>query len=145
MIGTDDTELRIARGKAIARLVMPCNLLTSIGLLNAVFGIGLLIWGMWPIVFNPVAPGRAPIDDVIFTMFLGTILFIWGMCLCIGAYRMQSLSSYKWAMVGAVMGIPLLIGLFAVAILQDSKVKAGFKRPRRTRTMMTDPGAAGIN
>jgi hypothetical protein len=40
---------------------------------------------------------------------------------------MQELSSYPWSMVGAIMGIaPLLVGIYAIVMLQNPKVKAGF-------------------
>ncbi len=123
----EDKIKKSSRGPAIALLVMPSNLLTAVGLLTAVFGVGLFVWGMWPMVFNDAPPGDEEIDDAIFTMFLATLLFGWGVLLCFGASQMQELASYMWAMVGAVMAIPLLVGIFAVIILQDPKVKAGFE------------------
>ena len=46
---------------------------------------------------------------------------------CLGASRMQNLESYTWAMTGAVLGIlPLLVGVFALIMLRNPKVLAGF-------------------
>ena len=40
---------------------------------------------------------------------------------------MQELGSYIFAMLGAIMGVPLLVGIFAIIMLQNPKVKAGFE------------------
>src|SRR4029453_4061424 len=40
---------------------------------------------------------------------------------------MQELGSYIFATLGAVMGVPLLVGVFALIMLQNPRVKAGFQ------------------
>ncbi|MBX9580131.1 MAG: hypothetical protein K2X87_07460 [Gemmataceae bacterium] len=119
---------RSARGPAIALLVMPANLLTFEGLLTGIGGVVLFVVGVWPLVFNDASPGDEEIEEAIVYMLLGLLVFGWGAMVCFGASRMQELGSYLWATVGAVMGIvPLLVGLYAVIMLQNPKVKAGFE------------------
>jgi sugar phosphate permease len=61
-------------------------------------------------------------------MGFGLMLVGWGCLVCIGASKMQNLDSYTWAMVGAVLGIlPVLVGIFAIAMLRNPKVIAGFE------------------
>lgn len=118
---------RSARGPATAALVMPANLLVLEGIVTCVAGVVLLVYGMWPLVFNDASPGDEEVEEAIVTMLLGVMTFGWGSMICYGASQMQELASYLWAMTGAVMGIlPLLVGLFAVIALQSPKVKAGF-------------------
>jgi hypothetical protein len=119
---------RSARGPAIALLVMPANLLTFEGLLTGVGGVVLFVVGMWPLVFNDASPGDEEIEEAIVYMGLGLLVFGWGAMICFGASQMQELASYLWATVGAVMGVvPLLVGLYALVMLQNPKVKAGFE------------------
>lgn len=122
-----DKYKKSARGPAIAMLVMPVNLLTGAGLVGAVAGLALFVVGMWPIVFNDAPPGDEEVEEAIVTMLLGMIVFGWGAFLCFGASQMSELSSYMWAMSAAVLGIPLLVGIYALVMLQDPKVKAGFE------------------
>ena len=119
---------RSARGPAVALLVMPANLLTFEGLLTGVAGVAIFVIGIWPLVFNDAAPGDEEIEEAIIWMALGVLTFAWGATICFGASQMQELASYLWSMVGAVMGIlPLLVGIYAVVMLQNPKVKAGFE------------------
>jgi hypothetical protein len=121
-----DKYKKSARGPAVGLLVMPANLMTAGGLVTAVFGIVLFVIGMWPLVFNDAPPGDEEIEEAIVTMFLGFLVFGWGGFVCFGASQMSELASYTWAIAGAVMAVPLLIGIYAVVMLQDPKVKAGF-------------------
>lgn len=117
-----------ARGPAVALLVMPANLLTFEGLLTGVGGVVLFVIGIWPLVFNDAPPGDEEVEDAVFGMLMGLLVFAWGAAICYGASRMQELGSYLWSMVGAVLGIlPLLVGIYAVVMLQNPKVKAGFE------------------
>ena len=123
-----DKFKRSARGPAQSLLVMPSNLLTLEGILTCVFGIGLFVVGMWPLVFNDAPPGEEELEEAIVFMMLGVVTLFWGAMLCFGASQMQELASYPWAMVGAIMGIaPLLVGIFGLVMLQNPKVKAGFE------------------
>jgi len=124
----EDKYKKSARGPAIALLVMPSNLLTAEGLLTAISGLFIFVWGMWPLAFNDAPPGDEETEEAIFRMLLGCMTFLWGGLICFGASQMQELGSYLWATMGAVMGIlPLLVGIFAIIMLQNPKVKAGFE------------------
>ena len=71
----------------------------------------------------------------------------YGGLVCFGASKMQSLESYAWGMIGAVLGIfPLLVGIFAIVMLREPRVIAGFEEvegaidedeDERTRTKTT--------
>lgn len=115
-----------ARGPAMGLLVMPSNLLTLAGLLTCAVSLGVFLFGMWPLVFNDAPPGEEELEESVFRMTMGVCAFFWGAMVCFGASQMQELSSYPWAMIGAVMGIPMLVGIYCVVMLQDPKVKAGF-------------------
>lgn len=122
-----DKFKKSARGPAMSLLVMPSNLLTLGGLLTCAGGLGAFVVGMWPLVFNDAPPSEEELEEAIVTMLLGIVVLFWGAMVCFGASQMQELASYPWAMVGAVMGIvPFLVGIFAVIMLQNPKVKAGF-------------------
>jgi hypothetical protein len=124
----EDKYKKSARGPAIALLVMPSNLLTAEGLITAIAGLFIFVWGMWPLAFNDAPPGDEETEEAIFRMLLGCMTFLWGGLICFGASKMQELGSYLWATMGAVMGIlPLLVGIFAIIMLQNPKVKAGFE------------------
>jgi len=85
------------------------------------------IIGMWPLVFNEAPPGEEELDEAVFGMLMGLLGFVWGGIICYGASQMQELGSYIFAMLGAIMGVPLLVGIFAIIMLQNPKVKAGFE------------------
>jgi hypothetical protein len=123
-----DKFKKSARGPAQALMVMPSNLLVGEGLLTIIAGIAIFVVGMWPLVFNDAPPGEEELEEAIVTMLVGLVIFVWGGIVCFGASQMQELGSYPLAMVGAVMGVvPLLVGIFAIAMLQNPKVKAGFE------------------
>jgi len=122
-----DKFRKSARGPATALLVVPANLLTAAGLLAAVAGLFFFVTGMWPLVFNDAPPGDDEMEESIVTMLLAFTTFGWGAFICFGASQMQNLQSYLWGMAGAVMGVPLLVGIYALIVLQDPKVKAGFE------------------
>lgn len=116
-----------ARGPAMSLLVMPSNLLTGAGLLTCIGGLGMFVVGMWPLVFNDAPPGEEELEEAVVLMMLGICTLFWGAMVCFGASQMQELGSYAWAMVGGVMGIaPFLVGIYAIIMLQNPKVKAGF-------------------
>jgi hypothetical protein len=122
-----DKFKKSARGPAMSLLVMPANLLTLAGLLTCIGGLGAFVYGMWPLVFNDAPPGEEELEEAIVMMVLGIVILFWGAMVCFGASQMQELASYPWAMVGSVMGlVPLLVGIFAIIMLQNPKVKAGF-------------------
>jgi hypothetical protein len=123
-----DKFKKSARGPAISMLVTPVNLMTAVGLITVVAGLVLFVVGLWPLVFNDASPGDEELEDAIINMILGLVIFGWGALVCVGASQMQDLSSYTWSMVGAVMAIPLAgVGLFALTMLLNKRVKAGFE------------------
>jgi hypothetical protein len=123
-----DKGKRSARGPAMALLVMPSNLLIFEGALTSLVGIIVVLVGIWPLVFTEVEPSEDEYREQAVYILFGVVLVVWGMLICLGASRMQNLESYTWALVGAVLGIlPLLVGIFAVAMLRNPKVIAGFE------------------
>ncbi|HEX4613446.1 MAG TPA: hypothetical protein VH092_35015 [Urbifossiella sp.] len=121
-----DKYKKSARGPAVGLLVMPANLMTAAGLVTAVAGLLFFTIGIWPLVFNDAPPSDEEVEEAIMTMFMGFLVFGWGGFVCFGASQMSELSSYMWAMAGAIMAVPLLVGIYAVVMLQDPKVKEGF-------------------
>jgi len=124
----EDKYKKSARGPAVALLVMPSNLLTGEGLLTCIGGLTLFVVGMWPLAFNDAPPGDEETEEAVVMMLLGCMTLFWGAMICYGASQMQELGSYLWAMMGAVMGVlPLLVGIYAIIMLQNPKVKEGFE------------------
>lgn len=125
--GVDDKKKRSERGPAMSLLVMPANLLIAEGALTFIVGLGTMIWGMWPLIFTDISPSDDDYADQLPLVLFGVLLAVWGAMICLGASRMQNLESYTWAMTGAVLGIlPLLVGVFALIMLRNPKVLAGF-------------------
>jgi hypothetical protein len=117
-----------ARGPAQAMLVMPANLLVLEGLLTCVFALVVFVaYGIWALVFNDGPLGEEEFEEAVLYIVLSVCILGWGAMICFGASQMQELSSYPWSMIGAVMGIaPALVGLYAVIMLQNPKVKEAF-------------------
>lgn len=125
--GVDDKKKQSARGPAMSLLVMPANLLIAEGALTFIVGLATMIWGMWPLIFTDISPSDDDYTDQLPIVLFGILLAVWGAMICLGASRMQNLESYTWAMTGAVLGIlPLLVGVFALIMLRNPKVLAGF-------------------
>jgi predicted Zn finger-like uncharacterized protein len=126
--GVQDKNKRSARGPAMAMLVLPTNLLIAEGVLTFIAGLIMAVAAAFPLVFTDVEASDDEYVEQGVWMFLGIMLLVWGMLVCLGASRMQNLESYTWGMVGAVLGImPLLVGIFALIVLRDPKVVAGFE------------------
>ena len=125
--GQVDKSKRSDRGPAMSLLVMPSNLLVAEGGFTILIGIIMTLWAIWPLVFTEVSPSEDEISEQAVWILLGVLLIVWGSLICLGASRMQNLESYTWALTGAVLGIlPLLVGIFAIAMLRNPKVIAGF-------------------
>jgi len=123
-----DKFARSNRGPAQAMLVLPSNLLVGQGALTGVFGLIVIIYGSWGLIFTDAAPSDEEYAEAFVIMFGGLVFMIWAGLVCMGASKMQALESYAWALVGAVLGIfPLLAGIFAIIALRDPKVIAGFE------------------
>lgn len=115
------------RGPAQMLLVLPVNLLIAAGSLSAIIGVLIMIIGVWPLVFTDAPNSDEEIAERLVYIFIGGVLLIWGCLICLGASKMQSLESYAWALAGAVLGIPMLAGIFALIALRDPRVRAGFE------------------
>jgi hypothetical protein len=122
-----DKFKKSARGPAQGLLVMPSNLLLGGGMILTGASVVYFVIGMWPLVFNDAPPGEEELDEAVFSMLMGLLGFVWGGMICYGASQMQELGSYIFAMLGAIMGVPILVGIFAIIILQNPRVKAGFE------------------
>ena len=122
----EDKYKKSAKGPAVGLMVVPANLMTAAGLLVAVGGIVIFIIGMWPLVFNEAPPSDEEVEEAIMQMFLGLLVLGWGCFVCYGASHMSELGSYTFALAGAIMAVPLLVGIYGVVMLQDPKVKEGF-------------------
>ena len=123
-----DKHKRSARGPASAALVLPTNLLIFAGALTSLAGIVVILVYVWNLIFTDASPSDDEIMDALPFVGLGLLMFFWGGLVCYGAFKMQNLESYAWALTGAVLGsIPLLVGLFALITLRDPKVIAGFQ------------------
>ena len=83
----------------------------------------LFMKGMWPLVFNDAPPGEEELEEAVVMMMLGVCTLFWGAMICFGASQMQELASYPWSLVGAIMGIPVLVGIYCVVMLQDPKAR----------------------
>ena len=115
------------RGPAQMMLVLPTNLMIAAGSLTAIFGVLTVIIGVWPLVFTETPNSDEEIAERLVIIFVGFVLLIWGSMVCLGASKMLGLESYAWALAGAVMGIPMLAGIFALVALRDPRVRAGFE------------------
>ena len=115
------------RGPASAALVMPTKLLIAVGVITCVAAIVWFVMGFWPIVFVDAGASDEEIIDAIIQMFLAVLVFMVGILICYGAYMMQNLESYTWAIIASCVTIPLLVGIYALITLRDPKVIAGFQ------------------
>ena len=115
------------RGPAQMMLVLPTNLLIATGSIAGFGGLFVIVVGVFPLVFTDAPPSDEEYGERLVIMFIGFVLMIWGMLVCLGASKMQSLESYAWALAGAVLGIPMLAGIFALIALRDPRVRAGFE------------------
>ncbi len=122
----EDKYKKSAKGPAVGLLVMPANLMTAAGLIAAAAGLMFFVIGIWPLVFNDAPPSDEEVEEAVMTMFMGFLVFGWGCFICFGASQMSELGSYMWAIAGAIMAVPLLVGIYGVVMLQDPKVKEGF-------------------
>ncbi len=120
-----DKFKRSTRGPAMAMMVLPTNLLIAQGALMFIFGVGLVLYGIFPVVFADVEPSEEEYRTSFANILFGLLIFIWSCIVCFGASKMQNLESYTWGWVGAVTGLPA--GIFAAVMLRNPKVIAGFQ------------------
>lgn len=96
-------------GPAMYRTVVPSNWLLRLGLFSCATAVFLFIYGIWPCIFceaNPIRPFiRARVD----IMWRAALQFAFGGIMCLGAAKMHDLTSYTWAIVGAVMALLIYV------------------------------------
>ncbi len=122
-----DKFKKSARGPASGLLVIPVNMLIAVGSLTAIGGVAFVIAGLWNWVFTDAPPSDEQIAGFLEWIFYGVVMFAWGALVILGASKMQSLDSYAWALLGALLGVPLIAGIFALVALRDPRVIAGFE------------------
>lgn len=115
------------RGPASAALVMPTKLLIAVGVLTCILALVWFIVGFWPLVFTDAPPSDEEIVDALIQMVLAVLVFAVGILICYGAFLMQNLESYTWAIIASCITIPLLVGIYSLITLRDPRVIAGFQ------------------
>lgn len=123
----DDKFKKSMRGPASAALVMPTKLLIAVGVIICIASIVFFCMGFWPIVFTDADANEEEVIKAIVDMMLAFLGFCVGMLICVGAFKMQNLESYTWAIIAACITIPLLVGIYTIITLRDPKVIAGFQ------------------
>jgi hypothetical protein len=114
-MSTDEKLKENTRGIAQSLLVIPSQLLTAEGQLTFMLGIVILT-----VEIIGLVPG---VEE----MALGVVAMFWGGLVIHGAKHMHEVTSYKWAMIGSVLGLlPILVGIFGLIALQNPQVKASF-------------------
>jgi len=96
-------------GPAMFKTVLPSNYLLRLGLFSCVVATFTFIYGVWPIIFceaNPLRPFIRPRVDI---MYQAALMFACGSVMCLGAARMQDLTSYPWSIIGACMAIVIYV------------------------------------
>ena len=120
---TDDDEPTI-REKAAAILAWPAKLLTAQGLFTGCGGFFTLMVWMVPLVIDGASLDRG----TLIILGFGMILFAWGAMIIYGTMQMKQLSSYDWAIAGAVLGlVPFLVGGYVLFVLRTPEVKDAFE------------------
>lgn len=143
------------RGPAQREVVRPANFLLATGVFNGIAYIILCIVGIFPLVFRDFysskpAEGqrysdaeeegkvkkeidpvkwRATVIQSSIIITVSILNFIWCAFVCVGAFKMHTLESYAWAMVGAIMGMflfPFATGVWALVTLRNPVVLDGF-------------------
>jgi hypothetical protein len=123
----NDKFKKSMRGPASAALVMPTKLLIAVGVIIGIASIVFFCIGFWPVVFTDADANDEEVIQAIVEMSLAFFAFVVGVLICVGAFKMQSLESYTWAIVAACITVPLLVGIYTFITLRDPKVIAGFQ------------------
>jgi hypothetical protein len=118
------------RGPAVALVTKPATYLLGQGALKCLAGLVICIYAVFPMIFNdkPLGDERLQEQWLIFAGGLG--LFAYGAIIVHGAYKMQMLESYPWAMIAAVMAAVLGLGIISIKKLRDPRVIAGFEETK---------------
>ena len=133
------------RGPAQRRVIVPANLLTAAGIVQGIACIGLFLYGIFPLVFQsyyidtPKYKRMSPeqfskewknLQTVRAIFMTGAVVgFMYSGLITVGAFKMRTLESYRWGLIGSIMCAltPLfLIGIVGIVTMRDKKVIEGF-------------------
>jgi hypothetical protein len=92
-------------GPAMFKTVIPSNWLLRLGLFSCATAVFTFIFGIWPVVFCEANPIRPFIRPRVTIMLVASLNFSFGAIMCLGAARMHDLTSYTWAIIGAIMAL----------------------------------------
>jgi len=106
-------------GPAMYKTVLPSNYLLRLGLLSCVIATFTFIFGVWPIIFCEANPFRPFIRPRVTIMLQAALMFTFGSIMCLGAARMQDLTSYTWSIIGSCMAIVIYVpsGIIVAGII----------------------------
>jgi phage FluMu protein Com len=96
-------------GPAMYITVVPSNWLLRLGLLTGVIAVAYFGFAVFPIVFCEATPSRPFIRPRVDMMLHATLMFIFSAVMCLGASAMHNLTSYTWAIIGAIMSLVIYI------------------------------------
>ncbi|HLW68838.1 MAG TPA: hypothetical protein VKS79_26235 [Gemmataceae bacterium] len=148
-----DRFKKSARGPAQREVVRPANFLLASGVFTCIFAFLTIVVAIWPLIFRELTIDKPQegvkysesekdkkpeytysTEYMIFRFSIagvGLFWFIWGAFVCVGAFKMNRLESYTWAMIGSIMGIlPVLIGIWGIVTLRNPVVIAGFREEK---------------
>jgi len=148
-----DRFKKSARGPAQREVVRPANFLLASGIFTCIFSLLTIVVAVWPLIFRELSiettkegqkyseaekdkkPEYTYSNEYMIFRFsiagVGLFWFIWGGFVCIGAFKMNRLESYTWAMIGSIMGVlPVLIGIWGIVTLRNPVVIAGFQEEK---------------
>jgi hypothetical protein len=110
-------------GPAMFRTVIPSNWLLRLGLFSCVVAVFMFIYGIWPCIFCEANPSRPFIRPRVDIMLRAVFMFSFGAIMCMGASKMQDLTSYTWSIIGSIMALliyvpaGILMALFLIVLL----------------------------
>ena len=106
-------------GPAMFKTVLPSNYLLRLGLFSCVVATATFIYGVWPIIFCEASPTRPFIRPRVDIMYQAALMFTFGSIMCLGAARMQDLTSYTWSIIGSCMAIVIYVptGIVVASII----------------------------
>jgi hypothetical protein len=148
-----DRFKKSARGPAQREVVRPANFLLASGVFTCIFAFLTIVVAIWPLIFRDLTLTESKegvkysetdkqkkqeytysTEYMVFRFIIagvGLFWFIWGGFVCFGAFKMNRLESYTWAMIGSIMGIlPVLIGIWGIVTLRNPAVIAGFREEK---------------
>jgi hypothetical protein len=133
------------RGPAQRAVIVPSNFLTAAGILQGFCCIFLFLYGIFPLVFQSyyldtpqykkmtpdalAAKWRNVQTEHAIYMTGAVVGFMYAGLITVGAFKMRTLESYSWAMVGSVMctlSVLFPIGIMCIVTLRDKRVIEGF-------------------